>query len=361
MSVDQGGMPLTSAEGSSEAVVARVNDPAQGWRAAASALLVPIVTVVALVLLSPSYALATTMIIYAGAAVACGFLLGTAGMLSFGQGVPFGVGAYASGLAMIHWHVQVPAAIGIGVAAGTIIALFVGALSILGKGVSFVMLTFAFAAMFGYLVYVFKDFTGGENGLRGLPPATVGVAGQPWLTVGDNASRYILAAVVFVLIYGVTWLVNHSPLGAVLAAVRESEVRARAIGYNTYFAKVAAFTVAGGLTGAAGALYTVFLGSAPDTSIQVDMSSTILIMAILGGVASPFGPVLGAITYFGVSSFMSPYLERWQIVLALALLVVVLFWRGGIYGALASLARALNEGQRTFRWRRNGGRDEKAK
>lgn len=297
--------------------------------------------VAGLYVLAPSYSLATTILIFAIAAMGCNLLLGYAGLMSFGQGIFFGVGAYAAGLAFVHWGVQAPAGVLLGMVAATVAATIVGALCILRRGVSFVMLTFAFASMFAAAVYVFKDLTGGENGLRGFPVMSLGAFGSSWVTLDTSLELFWIAAACFALVYLALGRVVSSPFGAVLIAIRENEDRALAVGYDTRTFKLLAFALSGLVTGLAGGLYAVFLGSVPDSALQVETSTTILVMTILGGTGSLFGSFLGALTYLLLSDSLSDVWDRWQILLAVALLAIVLYLRGGIWGGIAALARRL--------------------
>lgn len=295
-------------------------------------------TVGLLAALSPSYGLATSVMIYGIAAVGANLLLGYTGLLSFGQGIFFGVGAYASGLVMVHLDVQAPIALLVAAVTGMVTALLVGAVSIMRRGVYFVMLTFAFSAMFGYGVFLFKDITGGENGLRGFPQITVGSFGTVWWSLKSDLDVFIFTAFAFVIVYLALVQVVRSPFGATLIAIRENESRAAAIGYNTFSFKLQSFGISGFVTGLAGGLYAIYLGSVPGSALQLDLSTMILIMTILGGTGSLYGSVLGAAAVLIMSDYLSVVWDRWQMLLALALLAVVMFARGGIWGGIEVVA-----------------------
>jgi branched-chain amino acid transport system permease protein len=307
-----------------------------GWPA-----IVAVASVAVLGLLSPSYSLASTVLIYAIAVLGCNLLLGYTGLLSFGQGIFFGVGAYSAGLAFIHLDVQAPAGLVVATLMGMITATVVGSLCILRRGVYFVMLTFAFAAMFGYLVYLFSDVTGGENGLRGFPAMTLGVLGAEAVALDRSIRVFLLIALCFVAVYLFLTQVIRSRFGATLMAIRENEDRAAAIGYNTTLFKLLAFTISGLVTGLAGGLYAIYLGTVPDTALQLDISTTILVMTILGGTGSLYGSFLGATIYLVLSDYLSQVWDRWQILLAVALIAIVLYLRGGVWGALELLGTEL--------------------
>jgi len=299
------------------------------WAAAAA-----IGSVVVLALLTPSYSLASTVLVYSIAVLGTNLLLGYTGLLSFGQGIFFGVGAYAAGLSFLHLGVQTPAGLLIAALVGMLTATVVGALCILRRGVTFVMLTFAFSAMFGYLVYVLSDITGGENGLRGFSARAVGVFGVEMTTLSSSLSVFVLVAICFVAVYVLLTRVIHSPFGATLMAIRENEDRAAAIGYNTMLFKLLAFSISGLVTGLAGGLYAIYLGAVPDTALQPEISTTILVMTILGGTGSLYGSFLGAVIFLTLSDYLSQVWDRWQILLAVALIAIVLYLRGGVWGAI---------------------------
>lgn len=292
---------------------------------------VALVSVGVLLVVSPSYSLATTVLIYAIAVLGCNLLLGYTGLMSFGQGIFFGAGAYVAGLAYVHWGVPAVAALGLATLAGLLVATVIGFLCIMRRGVNFVMLTFAFAALFGYLVYLLKDLTGGENGLRGFPALGLGLFGWALDTAG---TVFGLAAVCFVGVYVFLTQVTRSRFGATLMAIRENEDRAAAVGYHTTLFKLLAFTISGLVTGLAGGLYATYLGSVPDTTLQPEISTVILVMTILGGTGSLYGSFLGAWLYLVLSDSLSEVWARWQILLAVALLAIVLYLRGGIWGAV---------------------------
>lgn len=307
------------------------------------ALLVAVVTVAGVWAFTPSYSLGTLILVFATATLGCNLLLGYTGLLSFGQGIFFGVGAYAAGLALVHLSVPVPLALVVGALFGFLSAMLVGFVAITRRGVYFIMLTFAFAQMFAFLVFVLKDVTGGENGLRGFPPLTLGF-GQ--LRFDSSFEFFLLSAVVFLFAYYLLARAASSPFGAVLAAVKNNEDRVLAIGYNTRIFKVVAFGLSGLVTGLGGCLYALYLGSVPTDAIALATSETILIMTILGGTGNFFGSVLGATAYLLLSDYLATTWDRWQLLLGVALIGVVLYAKGGLWGILVAAYRRMPMRQR---------------
>lgn len=278
---------------------------------------------------TPSYSLGALIMVFAIATLGCNLLLGYTGLISFGQGIFFGFGAYLAGLALVHLSVPVPVALLVGAVSGFGSAVAVGYVAITRRGIYFVMLTFAFAQMFAFLVFVFKDVTGGENGLRGFPPLRLGAGGVRFDT---SFEFFLLSAAVFVVVYVFLSRVVRSPLGRTLVAIKDNEDRVIAIGYHTRAFKVVAFGLSGLVTGLAGCLYAVYLGSVPASAIGLGTSESILIMTILGGTGSLFGSVLGATGYLVLSDYLATTWDRWQLLLGVALIAVVLYAKGGIWG-----------------------------
>ena len=296
--------------------------------------LASLVTACALPLVLPSVAMATEVLIFVIATLGCNVLLGYAGLLSFGQAIFFGVGAYACGLSLIHLGVGLWGAflaVGVcSVAAGTLI----GALSTQKRGIYLVMLTLAFSQMFYFIAYAMADVTGGDNGLLNVPRPSLELLGATLLALKTPLSFYTLVAIVFLAIFLLLRRLVASPFGSTLVAVRENEERAVAIGYNARLFKIAAFTVSGLVTGIAGGLYALFLNFAPLSNIDVSMSERIIIMTILGGTGSLFGSVLGATFYVVLGNLLSAVWPRWLLLIGLLLIVVASYMRGGLWSGI---------------------------
>ncbi|MDE2573598.1 MAG: branched-chain amino acid ABC transporter permease, partial [bacterium] len=261
---------------------------------------------------------------------------GQMGFLSFGQAAFNGVGAYAAALALIHWHVPLGVLLLAGSAAGAAAALIAGSLSIQGVGVYAVMLTFALNEMAYYAAFELKDLTGGDNGLRGFArPELFG------LSLANETVYYYLVGAVFLAAFYVVLRIIDSPFGHVLRAIRENEQRAKAVGYDVRRFKIAAFAVSGALSGLAGALYALLYQFVPLESIDFNTSTNIVVMGLLGGVGSPYGPVLGAAIYTLLANFFSQIWARWPLLLGVIFCCIVLFLRGGLWELGPLLRRAL--------------------
>lgn len=283
----------------------------------------PVAAIVLLFFLSPSHSLSNRVLIFAIATTGLTFLYGQAGLLSIGQGIFFGAGAYAAGLAILHWHVGPLAAIVLGMLAGAVLALAIGLLCVRRSGIYFVLLTFAFAEMFGFLVYAFSGLTGGENGLLGVGRPAFGIGGQTIFDYSSATRMYLLVGIIYVLVYIFLKIVSESRFGSVLRGIRENERRTRFLGYSPNTFKVLAFTISGAITGLAGVLFSLLVHSVPPSVMQMNMSLEIFMMAIIGGGRYLFGSFIGALVYVVLSVELSYIWPRWAIILGVVLIGIV--------------------------------------
>ncbi|MFC3571621.1 branched-chain amino acid ABC transporter permease [Paracoccus simplex] len=293
------------------------------WAQLALALL----AVLVLPLFLKSGILATEILIFAMVVAACNLLLGYTGLLSFGQGIFFGIGTYAAGICLTRWQIPVPLVLAGAAVLGAATATLVGWLSIRRQGVYFVMLTLAFSQLFYFVAYTFSGVTGGDNGLLGVPrPSIAGTAlNAPW-------SYYTFVAVCFVAVFAILVVVTQSTFGRTLLAIRENEGRAAAIGFPTRLFKIEAFAISGAVTAFGGALHAMLIGVAPLSNIEYHTSELILIMTIIGGSSSLFGSMLGAGFYLLLADALSTVWPRWLLLLGLVLVAVALFLQRGLWG-----------------------------
>jgi branched-chain amino acid transport system permease protein len=292
------------------------------------------VMLLALPFLLPSVTLASELVVFAVGALSCALLLGLVGLLSFGQGLFFGLGAYGSAILLKDGGAAtLPSVLAAAVLAAAVAGLL-GLLAVRRRGVYFVMLTLAFAQMGYFTMLTLKDITGGENGLTGVPrpPLLAGIG-----TLAAPGAIYAALAALCFLAFLLAQRVAASPFGSVLRAIRENEERAEALGYDVRLFKVAAFALGGFLAGLAGAMHTVFLGFAPPNTIELEMSERLLIMAIIGGVGSPVGAFAGAAFYVILADWLSGLWPRWLVLIALLLIGIVLFLREGLWGGVLRL------------------------
>ncbi|WP_042878617.1 branched-chain amino acid ABC transporter permease [Cupriavidus necator] len=304
------------------------------WLALGVALLLP--------LTMRSGTLATEVLIYAMAAMACNLLLGYTGLLSFGQGIFFGLGSYAVGLALTRADLPMPVALLLAIVVGAAAAALVGWFSIRQRGTYFVMLTLAFAQMFYFLAYTAPGITGGDNGLLDIPRPPLSVAGNALLSLASPWQFYGFVAVLFLLVFFLVLRVTESVLGRTLLAIRDNEERALAVGYNIRLFKLQAFMISGAVTGLAGALHAMLTGIAPLTNIDYHASEMILVMTVIGGTSNIFASVLGAAFYVLLADWLSTLWPRWLMLLGFLLIAVSLFMQRGLWGLGASISDRLH-------------------
>lgn len=303
--------------------------------------LIALALIVLMPFILPSVTLATEILIFALAALACNLLLGYTGLLSFGQGIFFGGGAYSASLVMIHFDYGLISALLISILVGAILAFVVGLLSIRRTGIYFVMLTLAFTQMAYFLAYTFSDWTGGDNGLLDVPRPPLNIFGFTVSDLKSSESFYVFVALVFFLVFIFARRVIHSPFGTTLVAIRENDNRSSAVGFSTNHFKLVAFVISGSITGLSGALYAMLLNFSPLSNIDLVMSENILIMTIIGGTSSLLGSLLGAGAIVFLGDILSSIWPRWMMILGVALIAVVLFLPGGLWGGVTSLSSKL--------------------
>ena len=297
--------------------------------------LLALVPVAARVLDAPFYlTLVTRIMIFAIAALSLDLILGYGGLVSFGHAAYLGVGVYTVGILSAHgvgsaW-VQWPAAI----AASAVIAAAIGAVSLRTSGVSFIMITLAFAQMLYFLGVSLKAY-GGDDGMTLTSRSHF--AGL--FDLEDSTVFYYL---VLVLLVGCHWLAYrlvHSRFGMVVRGCRSNERRMRAIGFPTFRYKLLAFVIAGTMCGVAGVLLVNFTKYMSPAFMHWTRSGEIMVMVILGGMGTVFGPALGAFAFLLLEEWLSGYTEYWPVFLGPILIAIVLFAKRGLFGLLAPALR----------------------
>jgi branched-chain amino acid transport system permease protein len=278
--------------------------------------------------------------IFAIAAMALNLIFGYTGMLSFGQATFFGLAAYTAGLMMIHWEASLLAVLVAGTLVGAVAAAALGYVCIQRVGTYFIMLTFGFNQMFYFIAYKWTSVTGGDDGLPGIPRPPLGL-GPLSIRLDTSLRYYAFVAAAFLVAFYAMKRVVDSPLGVIFRAIRENPGRAAAVGYDVKRYKWLAFTIAGAFTGFAGVLYSMMFGIVPLESISWIISGDIVFMVLIGGIGNLYGPLVGAATFKWLSETVSVVWHRWPLMLGVALVVVVLFLRGGLVEAFARLREAI--------------------
>ena len=263
---------------------------------------------------------------------ACAFnlLLGYTGLLSFGHAAYFGAAAYSTG-----WLVRTAGwspELGLlaGTAVGALLGLGVGLLAIRRQGIYFAMITLALAQMV-YFVCLQAPFTGGEDGLQGVPRRMLfGV-----IPLTSDITMYYVVLAVFVAVFALIVRIVHSPYGQVLKAIRENEPRAVSLGYDVDRYKLLAFVLSTAIAGLAGSLKTLVLGFATLSDAHWSLSGEVVLMTLLGGMGTFAGPVIGAFTIIGLQNYLSDRVGSWVTVIIGAIFVVcVIAFRRGFVGEL---------------------------
>ena len=277
-------------------------------------------------------AVATEIWIFAIFGLGLNLLLGYTGLLSFGQSTFFGSAAYVVGYLLKHYQIDIFLALPLGVAVGAISAAMVGYLCVQRSGLYFIMLTFALNQMFYFIAYQWTSVTGGEDGMPGIPrPLVLGVE------LSQPLPYYVFVVALFLISLWVMKRIVDSPLGTILQAIRENEVRAEAIGYDVRRFKLIAFVIGGAFSGLAGVLYAMLFGIVPLEAIGFVFSGNVLFATLIGGSGSLYGPIIGAFVFIWLSESVSVVWERWPLLLGVAFVIVVLFFRGGCVEAWARL------------------------
>jgi branched-chain amino acid transport system permease protein len=273
-------------------------------------------------------AIASEIWIFAIFGLGLNLLLGYTGLLSFGQSTFFGSAAYVAGWLLKHYAINVFFALGIGVGVGALSALLVGYLCVQRSGLYFIMLTFALNQLFYFIAYQWTSVTGGEDGMPGVPrPEFLGVDFK------DPLNYYAFVSAIFLLFLYLMKRIVESPLGRILVAIRENEVRAGAVGYNVPRFKLLAFVIGGAFSGAAGVLYAMLFGIVPLESIGFVTSGNVVFATLIGGSGSLYGPIIGSFVFIWLSESVSTLWARWPLLLGLAFVIVVMFFRGGVVEA----------------------------
>ena len=272
--------------------------------------------------------IATEIWIFAIFGLGLNLLLGYTGLLSFGQSTFFGSAAYVAGWLLKHYAINVFFALTIGVAVGAASAALVGYLCVQRSGLYFIMLTFALNQLFYFIAYQWTSVTGGEDGMHGIPrPEFLGI------DFSDPLNYYVFISLLFLASLWIMKRIVESPLGKILQAIRENEVRAEAVGYNVPRFKLLAFVIGGAFSGLAGVLYAMLFGIVPLEAISFVFSGNVVFATLIGGSGSLYGPIIGSIVFIWLSESVSVIWARWPLLLGVAFVIVVLFFRGGVVEA----------------------------
>ncbi|MBV8188583.1 MAG: branched-chain amino acid ABC transporter permease [Alphaproteobacteria bacterium] len=268
---------------------------------------------------------------------ACAFnlLLGYAGLMSFGHAMFFGMAGYFYGHVVKTWNLPPELGLIAGVAGAAAIGLVTGALAIRRQGIYFAMITLAFAQMV-YFFCVQAPFTGGEDGLQGIPrKPLLGI-----IPTHDDHVLYYVVLAIFLFGFGTIYRIIHSPFGQVLKAIRDNEQRAVSLGYEADRYKLLAFVLSAALAGLAGATKAMVLQFATLTDVSAAMSGEVVLMALVGGLGTITGPVIGAFILVTMQNYLASFGEFVLVIQGVIFVVIVIAFRRGLVGELSALWRA---------------------
>ena len=279
-------------------------------------------------------ALGTRVLVLGLAAMSVNFLLGFTGVLSFGHAAYFGLGAYGAGFALKFWAPSTPLALVCGMLLGGVMGAILGALIMRRRGVYFAMVTIAFGQVFYYIAFQWSSITGGDDGLRGFSrqPLELGFAR---IDILSNATAfYYFVLLCFALAVAVMGFLLRSPFGRAMIAIRENERRARFLGLAVERHIWLAFTFSCFFIAFAGALYALVNNFADPRGLHYSQSGDFVMMAVMGGMRSFWGPLLGAVVFVVLQDYLSSITINWMSFVGMLFVAMVLFFPRGLLGFL---------------------------
>jgi len=295
--------------------------------------LLPFIVLLLLPLLVGRYYqyLLTQIFVAALVAIAFNLLLGTTGLLSFGQAAFFGVGAYTVGLLLTKTAMGTLPVLALALVMSAGAAAVIGFFCIRLSGVHFAMLTLAFGQLIYTVAFKWYGLTGGDNGIQGIPIRAISWGNFTW-SLGSTTQMYYFVLLVVALAVALLSRVRSSPFGATLKSIRENSQRAAYLGLNVKLYQWTAFVLAGAFTGLAGGLQALLSKSISPEIIHWTKSAEPVLMTIMGGIYSFVGPAIGAAIYIILNAYIVAWTENWSLVLGSVLLILVLTLPGGVVG-----------------------------
>ena len=279
-------------------------------------------------------ALGSRILVIGLAAMALNFLVGFTGVVSFGHAAYFGLGVYGAGMILRYVAPSTPLAVIAGIVLGGVVGSAVGALICRRRGIYFALVTIAFEEVFYYIAYKWDSVTGGFDGLRGFQRQPIDLGAFTLNIQKGDLAFYYFVLVVFAIVVGVMGFILRSPFGRTLLAIRENERRARFLGIPVDRHIWLAFTISSFCIAAAGALYALLNNFADPSSLYTDLSGELVIMCVLGGMRSFWGPLLGAAVFEVLQDYISGITINWLFFIGLIFVLVVMFFPRGLLGVL---------------------------
>ncbi len=265
---------------------------------------------------------------------ACAFnlLIGYVGLLSFGHAMFLGMASYVSAHAAKVWGLDPELSILCGVAVAALLGLVSGALAIRSQGIYFAMITVALSQMV-YFFCVEAPFTHGEDGIQSVPQGRV----FGLIDISTTPPLYVFVACVFLIGFYIVYRTVNSPFGEILKAIRENEPRTISLGYRSQRYKLMAFVISAALAGLAGATKAIVVQNASLTDVGFSMSGEVVLMTLLGGMGTLYGPVVGAIVVVSMQNYLAEFGEWVTVIQGAVFVACVLLFRRGIVGEIGKL------------------------
>jgi branched-chain amino acid transport system permease protein len=292
------------------------------------------ILLVILPFVTPYRSLASEMLIFAIFALGFDIVFGYTGLLSFGHAMFFGIGAYGTALVLIKFIPSLFAGLLVSAILAQAVAFIVGFLSIKRRGIYFVMITLAFCQMLYFIAFKWTGLTGGDSGLHGVPRTSFGP-----FDLNNEITFYFFILLMFFLSVLLAVRIVNSPFGRVLKCLKDNEDRARSIGYDTYRFKLISFMISAFFSSLAGGLYAVHLNFVPLDTLSIHTSGDVVIMALVGGIGTLYGPIFGAMAIIYLKNILSNWLGNWNLIMGIIFIVSVLTVRQGILPALKGRLR----------------------
>lgn len=275
-------------------------------------------------------ALGSKILVYAIATMGLNLLLGFTGGLSFGQAAYFGLGAYGAGMTLKYLAPSTPLAILVGTLVGGLAATLLGPLVMRRRGIYFAMITIAIGQLFYFIMVRWNDVTGGEDGLAGFARQNIHLGG---IDIPLNEMNfYYLVLLCFTVAVAIMWALLQSPLGHTWVAIRENRRRVEFLGIRVERYVWAAFAIAGVITAFAGTLNALLFNFTSPQDLHWILSGDFVIMIVLGGMRSFFGPLLGVIIFVVAQDYLSSLTDNWMTFIGLIFILIVLLFPRGVLG-----------------------------
>lgn len=302
-------------------------------------VLLAVLSLLPLVLSQYYLGLVTQMLIYGIFAMSLDILLGYTGLPSLGHAAYFGVAGYTAALISLKVSHSFVLAVAGALALTVVIGALFGLMAIRTRGAYFLMITLALAQVLWGIAFKWRSLTGGDDGLPGVPRPELGISFSLW----NTSHFYLFVLAVFAVVTALLYVFIRSPFAQALKGVRESETRMQSLGYNIWLYKYLAFIISALFAGIAGIFFAYYNGFVSPADMSIVLSAKVLLMVILGGAGTLFGPAVGAGAVVLLENLISAQTERWLLILGAIYIAVVMFTPQGIVGTLkAKLRRSVS-------------------